>query len=563
LSKDTDANKGLKTHWNSQRLREGDKVGNSDVKLHPNQWDPAPLIKRAYAMLGKGHAAREGIDGEHNHLAVASTVASVLQCCQDDYIQQNVRDTCDLGFIPFVQRFYDCTPNRMKFGRMQQLLHPHARYAIPDGTKWKVVGLDDYMRLTGRRKPARFGILELMGQGITCHFVSPTSLLSGFRVLCPPRILQHGGSSCLYSAVEDACETFSHNGLIDIANRSRYLFYSERPDAASSCKRKRAKSEQERQSIKNLLEITGECGAHQAHRIVASREPGVIGNVHAVCVTGANVTIQNTSQALLWLLLDELLWVPGNPDPAWLQHNKTVMKWTLLRTKRFVNASASFFDADDHIFEDEPHVAKVLRACNGDWTQPRLAHFCQGCCANEAEAKMLVFTALCEVDLLMSDDTNEPSMDDWFSCGEKAGKIAFGIMLSDTLPRILCRSLPGFIRANDIVNEGAGGEGAAIARAKISKKAKRSLAFLESTDEKLDCCLYALNGIAIEHLMKRLDYLDEAKWFSRCLQREHQPIRADAHRSCDFAPRWMRSRLSTQRYCFAFPSLLCGCASRV
>jgi hypothetical protein len=44
-----------------------------------------------------------------------------------------------LGRPFIVSRFYDATPTRVCFGKLQAELMPHARYFKHDGTRWVVV----------------------------------------------------------------------------------------------------------------------------------------------------------------------------------------------------------------------------------------------------------------------------------------------------------------------------------------------------------------------------------------------------------------------------------------
>ena len=213
----------------------------------------------------------------------------------------------------------------------------------------------------------------------------------------------------------------------------------------------------------------GECNAHQGHRIIASREPGVVGNVHALHVAGTHVTMQNKFQCRLWLLLDGLDWRLATPHPPWLSHSRRVLSLTLFCIERFVCGGAGHFDQDDYLFSDNPLAVKVQRFLNGDWTTPVVQHFCDGtCCKSDVDAKVNLYGVLLECDISCADDTAEPSMDDWGTCGKAAGKASFGIMCHDLVSQIVEGAIPSY---NSIpnVNEEETDE-AAIMRAKIRKR---------------------------------------------------------------------------------------------
>ena len=65
--------------------------------------------------------------------------------------------------------------------------------------------------------------------------------------------------------------------------------------------------------ISNYFELVSDCDSHNAHRICAIREFGVIGAVHALHVTATNVSISNQTQAVLWRFCEKVILVPRAP----------------------------------------------------------------------------------------------------------------------------------------------------------------------------------------------------------------------------------------------------------
>ena len=84
---------------------------------------------------------------------------------------------------------------------------------------------------------------------------------------------------------------------VELAAHVSYGAVQECPDACSANARKKAKTFSELPD--NVFGVDGTCGTHQGHRIVESREKDMIGNVHAVFVTCANVGHQNRIQRAL------------------------------------------------------------------------------------------------------------------------------------------------------------------------------------------------------------------------------------------------------------------------
>lgn len=61
---------------------------------------------------------------------------------------------------------HDATPMQLRFDKLQDLLAPHARYAIPEvkqnGLKvWKLVNYEEYCKFSAHRSPG-LGILEVI-----------------------------------------------------------------------------------------------------------------------------------------------------------------------------------------------------------------------------------------------------------------------------------------------------------------------------------------------------------------------------------------------------------------
>jgi hypothetical protein len=196
----------LEAAWNSERLRSGDLVGQSDgASLHMNQFTLTGVLKSAWLQLGKNKVLRVGVDGQHRGLDILAAVSSSIWLEQSDFVKQRLSEIQLDGRIPVVSKFYDCTPMRLAFGRLQPQLHVHARYPLRlADNKWTSVPLDEFLkaRPDRNRSSLRYGVLELLAQGMTCHSLSSSSMFEGFRVFCRPRILQAGTASCIYTATD-------------------------------------------------------------------------------------------------------------------------------------------------------------------------------------------------------------------------------------------------------------------------------------------------------------------------------------------------------------------------
>eukprot|EP00974_Lingulodinium_polyedra_P118343 11166767-Lingulodinium_polyedra.AAC.1 len=95
----------------------------------------------------------------------------------------------------------------MRFGRLQDQLHPHARYVLPDPDNagaWLVLSHDEYSKRVCDQSRARSGIFELMAQPVTYHYIQHDGVFGGRKVMCKPVVLRSANASCLFSAIEAA-----------------------------------------------------------------------------------------------------------------------------------------------------------------------------------------------------------------------------------------------------------------------------------------------------------------------------------------------------------------------
>ena len=142
---------------------------------------------------------------------------------------------------PVLFRLYDCSPVRMAFGRLQQELYPHARYPVLMDDRWESVCWERFLALNPGSTPSalRKGTVELLAQGLICSYIDANDLLSGFRLMCRPTILEAASASVLYSATEAAFPAFGSAGLIQLCEDVPFVLIPEQPDGAAANTRKR------------------------------------------------------------------------------------------------------------------------------------------------------------------------------------------------------------------------------------------------------------------------------------------------------------------------------------
>ena len=438
------------------------------------------------------------------------TSSSVLHKLQDQFAASEMESIVEKDVIPVIAKHYDTTPSKVRFGRLQSLLLPLARYAVlKDDGQWSLVSHEEYVKtkIKGRQFSIKQGVLDIITVSASLIYMDTDSTLHGFRYFSRPAVIAAGNASCIFRATEQLARPFDLDCIRRLCANVRFMFYTEVPDGHSANDRKKEKTKQLLPD--NCGFVESKCSGHQAERIIQGKEKRVVGNVHAVCMTCGHVTNQNRLQGKLMELLQELDYNIGDPDPISLKHNKSVLVHTILRGDAYGKGSIHNIDIDKVDLTEFPAVQKFYEICNGDWRRGRVSFFTAGRDIGRNEAMSLMFGAIIEIGVLQPCVGTSPSIDDWLSTGKYAGRTSLGIMFNNLLYRVIDSAMPDWgamLPPND--RGGCSVDGASLERIKIQRKAWRTKCFLRSIDEQENCVLLSYIGIAIEHLLRRLDYLD-------------------------------------------------------
>ena len=350
-----------------------------------------------------------------------------------------------------------------------------------------------------------FGVLEVLCQQLLCHFEDVDETINGFKALCKPTILENGQTSTVHHAVEKAVPLLSTSGIIEIAEHVPWMMYQATPDACSVNMRREERVLE--QLPNNVLGIKTRCVAHQGHRIISSREPGVIGNVHAFRVSCSNVHHGTRMQKALWKVLGAVWYTTDHPDPSWHEGHRIIAKRTLLRQNDLVCASAE--EGTSCLDLAVWPVHRFLDAWNGNWSDPRPSHFDPSGSRDKEQAQRLMYATAMEIDFLLSSDRRSPSSDDWGSCGESAAQVSFRLMVHNVFKDCVEDAFPDWgsgkppnDRRPDVVDI------VAYERRRIQKKVWRTKCTLRSPDRCLDIHIYAWGGEPVEHLIQKTQALD-------------------------------------------------------
>ena len=507
--------------WNQELgLRVGDQLcfGNDEsLTSHPNTWTHPGLLKVGWKQLGKrasGHRCAAGL-GETRRGGDA--LLCVAAAC-DKASRQVFLDW--LAAIPagqplHVEKHYDATSLMLRFGGLEDALHPVAKYLIPHEQlegRYRAVSLADFRKVYPKIQPSK-GLLEFFAQTlIVC--TSNDGEEDSRVLLLRPSILTHCNASTTYTAVETTTPGLTMARLKELAARHPFITFSEIPDNHSVNVRKRAFTSAELPP--NVFVTPLGCCAHLLHRVIVSsiREDDIVGDCHAVYVITRNPAHRDRLVAAAFAVIEEDFDVmPGSPPAEATAHMREILEHTLLRTldhtagslvKRPLqhNDEALDHELDQRFSTRRLGVNMVAKYCNSDPRKPKIVHYCNGCCISKAESLQSVKAAVVQGGLLGGYSTTTPSKSRHGSTTEALGEQAAGFMCFNILPRAMARAFPrwqsGGINIDDPDDK----------RAYMRSKTHRAKMHCNSDRAKMLTAVLSWVAEPIDYLWMRLQYLD-------------------------------------------------------
>ena len=173
----------LESAWNAERMRAGDCVGDLPADCarapHPNQWPAASVLRAGFKQLGDNKTLRSGLDGVSRELGILTAVSSAFWLEQESYLSAEMERVYEERVSPSVCKFYDASPRRMAFGRLQCQLMPHARYPIFENDKWKSVPPQEYLAKCPSRALLNYGTLDVLACAQEMRYLAPDGTYHG------------------------------------------------------------------------------------------------------------------------------------------------------------------------------------------------------------------------------------------------------------------------------------------------------------------------------------------------------------------------------------------------
>jgi hypothetical protein len=524
----------LATAWDKLHgLRQGEKIDrraamtNEDIKaankskqkgMQPLQWTCSGLIRLAAASVGKRAFNRSGLGESNKTLSALSSVAHICTTLLANRVSRAFaawRHAARSLWV--VARHHDATPVKVFFGSYRQQVSPIARYLAKgaDG-KWARLTMEAFQKLSNKAVPS-IGVVELFAQTATvCHTEFQDDERNKWTVRdikVQPKVLASSNASCIFSALESVPEI----SIPKINELSKYLtIYCERPDGASSNKRKMAAT-----GCKlgpNVLYDHGTCIAHGLQRVInhSFDEDRSVGDIYA---TQLVVQLHSHQNRLVRELKDLLMREPGGlhivdsrvtpPAPDLRKRTTIILQRTVGMSEFFVQADATLglLQKSSQLSMNQ-RIEKLVDALNGDVRTERLTTYSAGECREVVVERVL--GAMLEGGLLLGCVSGTPKKGRWGSRAKSMAEQAAGFMMHDVLSRCFLATFRGW-------DDGDPGRGDADAEAEdndfrlmIKRKVHRVRCRLQDPMYKRSCMLHTWCATSLSHLSQVLQRLDDA-----------------------------------------------------
>ena len=127
-----------------------------------------------------------------------------------------------------------------------------------------------------------------MAQRASVHWMENLSahvpLQINHEIICPPKIMASGNSSCTHSCVEGSAPGLDLEGILELLRWKRFVLLYDCPDNGSPMKRRQAFIRKSLSGEPGAFVSTSNCAAHSVHRCIVQSldEKQLLGDIHAV-----------------------------------------------------------------------------------------------------------------------------------------------------------------------------------------------------------------------------------------------------------------------------------------
>ena len=491
------------------RRRDGRLRGVRDATLgpaeHANTINPEGVLRVGFDPHPR---KRQGVDGTSHIMEFQCAIAAVCDRLMRRAVSQKLQDNTSEALV--IWRHFDPTPQKVRFGTLQEDLFPHARYLIRVEDKWKAVTLAQFRKVRPKAR-LQFGIVEVMAARFDLCVASLGGELDKCQLLLPPCVLQSTRAGVVIACLNSILPELSVEALL---KRTTFTIVHDAPDAATGMTRCKAYFSEVFAKRSLLWYVPAVCSAHQLHRtMVSTAEDSVVaGDVYSVAFVASIPSHQATLQSHLFTIInDELVIKHSEPDPVWAQHGKEWCKHTL---KRFVSETRGSLGPDD-IFDHKATevAAEVVEAvfvwANGDPRIDTVSHHWTEQSGSRAHIVENMYSAFLNAGLMLS-DSKLNSMNRWGSTSLVMSVQVGASFFFDILRRVFNSAFPNWNAG--MAPAGPGNNNPDISddwRKYVRSKVWRAKCVLADQHSFPRHAVLVFVAVPIDYLWSRLQWLDQ------------------------------------------------------
>jgi hypothetical protein len=514
---------GLAKGWNRLHgLHEGDRAHALKRKfkhigaqfrrrrIHKNKWHFSNVVNQGYKAVGKVGVKRAGDIGVTRRTCdvVGGTSGLLLKALSNEL--KTLMAQHPLGL--FIVRGHDATPAQASFGSYGADVMGFARYAVrkEDDSGFKLVKLDAFQALRGKRFAPKFGVVELLATRDEVHCRLRGEKISRVSIH-PACVVENTKASTLMTAVEAMNLDLSFAALNVHKHNVKVFMVNEVPDSARSVKRKLKATGPF--LPKECLYVADACASHVVHLIIEDSidEVKLVCDVHAVAfITHVPSHFNRMVAKYRDYLLQFANIKQGAPDAKFAIHTRAVLRRTLRRHDDLVRGRLSY-DVEGKPHAEKPsksqktnddRVETLVAAYNGDITNPIPEFYLNWIVEDRAAVADTLTASALHGGLFLGGGDNLPAANRWGSCIEAATALASGIMIHDTTCSTIVLAFPSY------ENGDVGDEHSDEYRAKCKGKVWRAKCLSLDREKKEKICLTVWLTPPLDHLWRHVQRLD-------------------------------------------------------
>lgn len=518
---------GLAVAWNAVHgLREGERAATLQKgpvradgrrhRKHRNRWDFVATMTVAFKDIG--HARHAGQPGELGHTRRAVECLAAHSALARRVQSDMMGDTLGRSDFVVMDMASDATPRLVSFGDLAADVMGHARFLHRTHDRWQLLDLAAFRELHPRVRPT-FGVVEIFVQLYRVRWTEGLGDRHSELFFVPPCVVASTKASCLWEAQQALAPELAKAKINEMCASGRIVIMHETVDSCASNLRMaafRAVS-----LPKSALYCRMLCSAHIVHLILTKgpniiSEHSLIGDVYAFAFVG---NVASHHLALLYnlraLISEKLIVIDDGRAPFPQEQIRAILEFTVgsnLKQSRGRNPDALGVSDDVTAGSGCKAVADICDGIsfvfNADPRTPYPAHIVTDATRHFTRDQLvnMMADAFLRAGFLSGTSAQLPSKNRWGSMFDTLQGQVGGFLLHNLGGQCALLTFRTWAAGAPLV---AAGDDDEDYKTMVMKKGWRVRCYVSDTDRRRRACLTLFVSLPLDHLWRRLQYIEE------------------------------------------------------